>query len=818
MSSSKKEEVLLGDMIVKAPRRQPWDVGIWRQALASADRGRVAPLYDLYEDMLIDPVLSDACDKRVDAVLNGDLKFLDGQGREVEELAELIDSEPFELLLESIMEARLRGRSGVELTMGAYGMEVFQIPSKHISLESEKILLDVNETEGIPYAGVPNLMILGRPRDYGIVLPAIPFAIYKRGGFGDWSQWVELFGMPQRIGKYSTYDPASKKLLEQAMEEMGSAPYLVIPKEADVEMHDTNSGNGNAFNEFRQACNEEMLIALLGQTLTTIAGERGARSLGEVHQSVEGSKNRRDIRMVVRALNRHLIPWLALEGYPVKGGSFVSPQETELPSVQDLATLSTMISIPKYYIHERFGIPVEETGEEETKPSKSATEKEVKEHRDPFFQAPHHHVGRSLGEWWKRWKLSIGVGSVGRLTHLADGRSIDVRKLLEEALQEIYGNEGIQEGKRISPALFGACNQPIIEGISSTFEESGFGERNPLFVQQFRENSAVFSAFKAHAEQAALVETLLDREGNLKSFREWKKDALKICGKWNEQWLRTEYNTAVRAARSAVIYQDALATKQLYPNLEYLRSTSKDKREEHLAYVGTVLPIEHEWWDTHMPPSSWNCACSVRPTKKEATAVPLEAGSSAPLRQNPGKTASPFRLTDHPYVKSSLDPTCPECRKLLVLPRKLADLTPEEERRLCPMHRIASETEAQKKDAKVTSKRLLSELRTKQVRYPEFGNRAGKFVRNSVTENLRYGELYPIKKEILEHLEEYTLSPYKYKFEPNIKSSKESSVLGYHKFTVEYLGIHPLAKGRKVELQFEERKTGDIFFHFIKLI
>lgn len=55
-----------------------------------------------------------------------------------------------------------------------------------------------------------------------------------------------------------------------------------------------------------------------------------------------------------------------------------------------------------------------------------------------------------------------------------------------------------------------------------------------------------------------------------------KSDAVKaarpLIGKYNDQWLRTEYNTAVLRARSAVQYRDALRTKALYPSLEYLKS------------------------------------------------------------------------------------------------------------------------------------------------------------------------------------------------------------------------------------------------------
>lgn len=162
-----------------------------------------------------------------------------------------------------------------------------------------------------------------------MLLKAAPYAIYKRGGFGDWSQWIELFGMPQRIGKYNTYDPESRKLLEEAFDKAGSAPYVVIPKEADVETKEGGTGSGSSYNEFRQANNEEMLITILGQTMTTVQGEKGARSLGEVHKEVEEGKNKSDLRYVQRVLNqryspcwrREGIPLLAESSFPQSGGA-----------------------------------------------------------------------------------------------------------------------------------------------------------------------------------------------------------------------------------------------------------------------------------------------------------------------------------------------------------------------------------------------------------------------------------------------------------------------------------------------------------------
>ncbi len=847
----KKNPIVFQELIIKAPNRRPWDVGDWRQALRSADRGKVAPLYDLYEDMLVDTTLADALDKRTQAVVNADITFLDKDGQEVDLLKDLIDTEEFEALQRLIMKARLLGRSAVEFGWTNEGLTVSEIPPKHLDLEHQQILLDPTDDKGISYLEDPYLMVLGKPRDYGVILRAIPFAIYKRGGFGDWAQWIELFGMPQRVGKYNTYDPESKRQLEQAMERAGSAPWMVIPKEADVEMRESSASNGISFKQFVDACNQEMLVGILGQTLTTVSGERGARSLGEVHQEVEEAKNKSDMRYLQRILNRHFLPFLELQGLPVNGGRFAYPQSTEPVSVTDLATLSTMMTIPREWLHDRFGIPMPEADEE--KESKEEKEEDRDEEQDSeeqeaefskspssaksaktkrglasFFVHAPHLVGQTqsrLVTLWRKWTHS----TLRKIELDDEGTTIDLEDLLSEALREVYGDaknnppkpkdkQPIADSDSLSPSLFEANNQPMQQALSVAFDASSFGSPEPAFEYELRYNMAVWSAFKTHREMEDLAGLLVRPDGRLRSFAEFRKLAQPIIGKYNVQWLRTEYNSAVLKARSAVQFKEALKTKDLYPNLEYLQSSSVHKRQDHLAYVGTILPIEHSFWEEHLPPLDWNCKCRVRPTDKGATAVPPTAPKDKPkagLGSNPAKSGSVFDLKQHPYTHNAGIPTCPECRRQGLLSRsRLSD----DEEQLCPMHRLAKEREMQKEDSKKVQVELLNSLRQKVVCYEEFGGVVARFVRNSVTENLRYGELYPIKKEILYSMDEYLAHKYEYRYSENIKPQKEESVVGYHIFTVDYLGDNPLAKGRKVELQFEERKMKDIVFHFIKVI
>ena len=685
-NSKSQRRPIITDITIKAPTRRPWDVGDWRSALSAADRGRTKQLYDLYEDMLLDPVLSNAIDKRRDAVTNADLTFLSRDGEEVDEVIDLMESEGFETLLSQIIAGRLMGRSATELSLEEDGLRAAVIPAQHIDLEHRAILPDPTSDEGaIPYDGLGSLVVLGEARHYGVILRAIPYAVYKRGGYGDWAQWVELFGMPQRIGKYSTFDPQTRVQLQEALERMGSAPYLIVPKEADIEVKETKATSGISFDQFRQACNEEILIGILGQTLTTTAGERGARSLGEVHREVEAAKYKSDMRYVRRTLNKALTPLLEARGIATKGGSFVVPEDPEPVTVEELATLSHIIAIPADYIRDKYGIPTPSEGDElagtpqvptapappqepeeqeETPEKPESPEEEGKKEKKSlgsrlsrfFGSAPHPITeGEGLTGRLRRWTDSIR----GRIT-LSDDYSIDLRELLEEAVRRVYGGES-DLALRL---LFSASDLPLQEAVAEGLRSPSFGERNPDFDAQFRYNTAVFAAFKGHAEWESMSRELTDEEGRLRSYAAFRRAVRPIIGRYNDQWLRTEYNTVVRSARSAAKWQDALRSREALPNLEYLLSGAVDKREEHREWVGTVLPIDHPWWDTHLPPSEWNCKCSFRPTDKPVTGVPDEGDHPVEptFAQNPGRTASPLKLSEHPYLRDKGDPSCPLCR------------------------------------------------------------------------------------------------------------------------------------------------------------
>ncbi len=96
--------------------------------------------------------------------------------------------------------------------------------------------------------------------------------------------------------------------------------------------------------------------------------------------------------------------------------------------------------------------------------------------------------------------------------------------------------------------------------------------------------------------------------------------------------LETIFWSNVRTARAAGQWERIQRTKEGLPFLLYVRTTSAEPREEHLGWVGLILPVDHPFWETHFPPNGWGCKCSVRQ---------LTAREAARLLKEPGYTDIP---------------------------------------------------------------------------------------------------------------------------------------------------------------------------------
>ena len=226
--------------------------------------------------------------------------------------------------------------------------------------------------------------------------------------------------------------------------------------------------------------------------------------------------------------------------------------------------------------------------------------------------------------------------------------------MLRRALRNIYG-KNFHPMTDIEINLFNEICDRINEAARKGLDESGTVDPDDDFRTAILRNNEVFAAFKVHRMQNDMARLLLDSNGNLKPFEQWRKEVMPIASHQVGQWLRTEYNTAVLRAHQAADWRQFEREKDVLPNLRWMPSTSVNPGKDHMVFWGTVRPIDDPFWNEHRPGDRWNCKCDLSSTDDPVTEIPDFTRKDNPhpgLDNNPGKDGKLFSDT-HPYIANA---------------------------------------------------------------------------------------------------------------------------------------------------------------------
>lgn len=616
----KEQRLVVNQITIKAPNRTNLDISNVQRALRAADTGRRQRLYDLYAELMRDNILADAVRKRISAITNAELTFTRNDKPEAE-IDRLMDSPGFEAVLTEIMLSLFWGITVTELEFTDGGIVPHPIPPKHIRPQFGEVALEENDERGVPYRGDDFFLEVGAADDLGLLLNVAPFVLYKRNNFGDWAQYVEIFGMPMRTAYYETYDEGARIELQKALEEAGAALVNILPKGSEFKVEPgASGGDGSVYDSLRKACNEEILIGVLGQTLTTVQGDKGARSLGEVHMQVQEDLHKADRRFVQRVLNTRFLSILEKRGFPVSGGYFTFVEQGESLSASDRLGLAERaanmaVPVPVSHIYEITGIPQPSANEAVVEPAGTGL---------PGTEGPEPPDDRN---WMERvfgfFAEAPGTGAaIGGDNRIGDREEDDFSTRL--AKRTARG-----EARYFDRELFDRTAGDLLDAFHAGWRKGGVGLRNSIeygaaddvALTAMETNLYHFAAAKTLTEIQQLNQAYLDS----KSFEDFMTRASKITDTFNRRWARTEYDTAGQVAESASTYYRLQNQVRLFPFWEY-RTVGDDKvREEHAALNGLILPASDARWKQIYPPNGWGCRCYVVPRmRQEAETVDFE--------------------------------------------------------------------------------------------------------------------------------------------------------------------------------------------------
>ncbi len=168
-------------------------------------------------------------------------------------------------------------------------------------------------------------------------------------------------------------------------------------------------------------------------------------------------------------------------------------------------------------------------------------------------------------------------------------------------------------------------------------------------VDQAIENGETFAQFRKQ------LEPLLKKRGwwGIKDMVDPKTGETVSAKLGSPRRLKTIYRANMKTARAAGQWDRAQRTKKVRPYLVYSLGPSRVHRDKHLAWNRLVLPIDHEFWNTHYPPNGWGCKCRVRQVSKQE-AQRLGGASQDPVIQM--RKWKNKRTGETQFVAQGIDP------------------------------------------------------------------------------------------------------------------------------------------------------------------
>ena len=223
--------------------------------------------------------------------------------------------------------------------------------------------------------------------------------------------------------------------------------------------------------------------------------------------------------------------------------------------------------------------------------------------------------------------------------------------LRDKFLARVYGGKS----KDIDPEIINATSielkNGMVKGYGSNFEDVTVDSNDFEMLSNLENSVYSFSAAKNYQELKVLTDLITDSSGAIRPFSEFRAEAEKVFKSFNEDWLSTEYGTAINGAMQASRWTDYTKNKKAMPYLRYVTAGDSRVRDSHKSLDGVVKRIDDNFWNSYYPPNGYNCRCTTTQTgqSKESSDGSINYPSVNPMfKVNLAKQGLIFPK-DHPY-------------------------------------------------------------------------------------------------------------------------------------------------------------------------
>lgn len=198
--------------------------------------------------------------------------------------------------------------------------------------------------------------------------------LFKNFSVRDWAEFLEIYGLPLRLGKYPPgASKEEKATLLQAVASIGHNAAGIIPDSMLIEFQNAANGSHEPFQAMMDWCERTQSKAILGGTLTSQAdGKTSTNALGAIHNEVRHDLTVSDARQLEGSLTRDLLYPLAVLNFgqvdPRRMPRLVfdtrQPEDLKLYADALPSLVGLGLKVPTAWVYEKLAIPTPQPDED----------------------------------------------------------------------------------------------------------------------------------------------------------------------------------------------------------------------------------------------------------------------------------------------------------------------------------------------------------------------------------------------------------------------------------------------------------------------
>lgn len=179
--------------------------------------------------------------------------------------------------------------------------------------------------------------------------------------------------------------------------------------------------------------------------------------------------------------------------------------------------------------------------------------------------------------------------------------------------------------------VYQRTHETLIPALVDNFKTGlQYGSEDFYVLRELKNNIYFFSAAKTFIQVYEMRGAMVEGD-KIISFSDFRKKAESIFKEYNENYLKTEYDTTIGQSQMASEWSDIVSNKKLFPYLQY--SAVIDSRTSQICagFNGIVLPVNDPFWRKYSPLNHFNCRCRLLKVDRYeeptiATKKQIEAG------------------------------------------------------------------------------------------------------------------------------------------------------------------------------------------------